>query len=489
MTAMTRRRLLLQGRALIGAMPFTGFIGHASAGAITPRLLKIESRSIEVNKRAATVFGLFNEARAHGLTFTAGETFAVKLENAAAEPTLIHWHGLTPPFAQDGVPDVSQPMLEPGDAYAYSFPLTTAGTHWMHAHTLQEQQLLAAPLIVRDRAQQSADEQEVVIMLHDFSFKTPEEILAGLTGMGGMGGGAHEHGAGSGSGSGAGADQAQHAHGSGQEPPHARDIDYDAFLANDRTLDDPEVVAVERGGRVRLRIINGGAATGFLIDLGALTGELIAVDGQAVQPLKLKRVPLAMAQRADIRLTLPKEGGAFPILALQEDGTGRTGIVLATKGAPIAKLASQSKAKLGLLDAVVESSLRATAPLPSKPVDRVVEMTLVGSHMGYSWGLDLKSAGETLKTVPAKLGDRIEVRIANVTAMPHPMHLHGHHFQVTSLNGRAFSGAMRDTVNLPPRSRLSIQFDADNPGRWMFHCHHLYHMVSGMMTELGYPSA
>ncbi|MDE8343559.1 MAG: multicopper oxidase domain-containing protein, partial [Acidocella sp.] len=70
--------------------------------------------------------------------------------------------------------------------------------------------------------------------------------------------------------------------------------------------------------------------------------------------------------------------------------------------------------------------------------------------------------------------------------MSHPMHLHGHAFQVVAINGQAFNGAVRDTVLVPPMGNVRIAFDADNQGRWALHCHNLYHMMSGMMTEVRY---
>jgi FtsP/CotA-like multicopper oxidase with cupredoxin domain len=107
------------------------------------------------------------------------------------------------------------------------------------------------------------------------------------------------------------------------------DVDYDAFLANDRTLADPEIVRVEGGGRVRLRIINGASSSQFWIDLGELVGRVVATDGDPVHPAIGSRFPIAIAQRLDILIDLPR-AGAFPILARLE-GTGRqTGIVLAT---------------------------------------------------------------------------------------------------------------------------------------------------------------
>ncbi|PSC02560.1 copper oxidase, partial [Alsobacter soli] len=145
-----------------------------------PKLLRALTRTIEVNRKPATVCGLQQADGSAGLTFAEGDTFAVELRNELAEPTTIHWHGLTPPWAADGVAGAPEPLLEPGASRRYAFPVGAAGTHWMHAHTLQEQNLLAAPLIVRDKDHASRDEQEVVILLHDFSFTPAAELLARL---------------------------------------------------------------------------------------------------------------------------------------------------------------------------------------------------------------------------------------------------------------------------------------------------------------------
>jgi FtsP/CotA-like multicopper oxidase with cupredoxin domain len=116
------------------------------------------------------------------------------------------------------------------------------------------------------------------------------------------------------------------------------DYDWDAYLANDRTLSDPEVVQVERGGRIRLRVINAAAATVFWIDTGGAEARLVAVDGHAVQPLSGNRFGLAMGQRLDIEIDLPNESGAWPILALREGARERTGLILATQGAEVRRL-------------------------------------------------------------------------------------------------------------------------------------------------------
>ena len=227
----------------------------------------------------------------------------------------------------------------------------------MHSHfsLTQIQRLMASPLIIRSPEDNRADEQEVVIMLNDFTFEDPEAVLAklkksaaaeaapaaaGMAGMPGMAGMADgmanianmQHnmpGMAPSRNAAAAAPKGTAQSGAGGMPAgmqmDVNDIDFDAYLANDRTLEDPEVVQVAAGGRVRLRIIVGTASTNFTLDMGQLEGELIAVDGVACVPIKRKQFPMAMAQRLDIRLRLPAGGGAFPILAQREDDTIRTG--------------------------------------------------------------------------------------------------------------------------------------------------------------------
>ncbi len=481
-----KRRKFLQGIAA-GAVAAVASPLAALAGAGEPQKLSVVSRTLEVNGKAAKVFGLQRADGQPGLMFDAGETFDVELVNAIDEPTLVHWHGLSPPWVMDGVPDNPAPALKPGESRRYNFPVGEGGTHWMHAHTLQEQNLLAAPLIVRRAEDRARDEQEVVVMLHDFSFQSGEALIAKLKGgssstsRGGM---MMNHGAMSGAQA-----QSMMAHMRemmqdrampGMGMMDANDIDFDAYLANDRTLDDAEVVAVEKGGRVRLRIINGSTATAYWVDLGALDGQLLAVDGQPVVPVTGRRFPISMGQRLDIALQLPSAGGALPILALREGARERSGLVLASAGASVAKFAPLGAEAAPSVGLDLESRLRARKPLAIRPPDRRFEVTLTGDMRDYAWGI---VGGDALK---AKVGERIEIAMTNMSMMGHPMHLHGHHFQVIEANGAPLAGAVRDTVHLSPMTSVTIAFDAANSGRWPFHCHNLYHMASGMMSFVAY---
>lgn len=483
MLSFSRRRFLMGAVAVGGGALLP--VRVKSAGA-APTELRVVRRSLEVQGRAAEIFAILQTDGSQGLTARAGDRFRVALANELKEPTLVHWHGLTPPSAQDGVPDLSQPAIQPGASYDYDFVLARPGTYWMHSHVgLQEQRLLAAPLIIRDPAEAGLDDQEVVIMLHDFSFRDPAEIYADLTG-GKM---PTEHGgmssmSGSGDMDMGGMDHQAMGHGGAMSGMDLNDVEYDAYLANDRTLADPEVVRVEPVGRVRLRIINGSSSTNFHIDLGALEGRLIAVDGHAIRPVSGRRFPLAIAQRADIRLSLPVSG-AWPILAIREGDTAQTGIILTTKDAAITRVPERAAEATPALDLALESRLSTAVPLPLRPIDRTHRVELGGGMMPYVWTLNGKRFGEDTP-LPVKAGERVEILLVNPTSMAHPMHLHGHVFQVVGIGGQLVGGALRDTVLVPAGGRVSIVFDADNPGHWAFHCHNLYHMQAGMMTSVKY---
>ena len=488
---MNRREFLKTAGLAVGGLVASQYVPRLGLAAPSPRQLIIDTRTLEVKGKAATVYGLTENGKP-GLAFAPGERFTVALSNRLKEDTIIHWHGLTPPYEQDGVADNPLPMLKPSETRPYDFALEEAGTFWMHAHTLQEQNLLAAPLIVHAKEDLSADRQEVVILLHDFSFKPAEELLAALNGgkdshmmhggqkmdMGGMGNMPVQHDMQS---MGSGHDMSRKHDMSamgGMGAMDLNDIEYDAYLANDRTLDDPEVVTVEKGGRVRLRIINGAASTAFHLTTGKLSTKLVAVDGHPVVAMAGDTFPMSMAQRIDLDIEIPKDGGAFPILALREGTGDRTGIVLATAGAKIERLETKTETKAPPLELTLEAALRSTTPLIEHPADKSAMAHLTGDMASYQWAL------EGLEDLKLKSGERVEIAMMNMSMMAHPMHLHGHAFQVVDIDGKRFAGATRDTVLVPPMKTVTIAFDAGKPGHWPFHCHHLYHMVTGMMTHL-----
>lgn len=480
MQSLSRRGFLAVSAALAAPL-----LLPRSLRAETPLLsLRATTRTLDIGGRAVSVNGILDDQGRSGLILNPGEAFRLDLVNELDTPTILHWHGQIPPNAQDGVPDMPQPALAAGEWRSFDFA-ATPGTHWMHSHIpVQEMELLAAPLIVRRREDLTADRQEVVILLHDLSFRPAEEVLAEITGgmahdMGGMG---HDMGAMGHDMSGMMDDGMMG--GMSMGAMDLNDFNFDAYLANDRTLDDPEVVVVDKGGRVRLRIINGSAATVFWIDTGALQGRAVATDGNPIHPVAGTRFGLAMGQRLDIELDLPAEGGAFPILALREGAVERTGIILASKGATVERIAATSDAAHPAFsgDLEQEAQFRAITPLADRPVDRSDTLMLGGSMMPYLWTIDGQSWG-THRPVESRSGERVTLTFHNMSMMAHPMHLHGHHFQVVALNGRAIAGASRDTVHVPPMSMVTVALNAGEAANWMLHCHHMPHLATGMMTE------
>ena len=444
------------------------------------KILRLQTRQIDVGGKAATAYGAVQPSGALGLTLNEGDEFDVRLENMLTVSSGLHWHGLTPPWRQDGVPFISAPPIPPGKSAEYKFPVRPSGTRWMHSHSgLQEQSLLAAPLIVREAEAIKSGAQEVVVLLQDFSWTPPEELMAALRkpkramnmNMSGM--------------TMSGSSMSMSMSGGSMNMPamDLNDITFDAFLANDRTLADPQVINVERrNAEVRLRLINAAASTNFTIDLGALTGTLVAVDGNPIVPMPVQQIPLGIAQRADIMLRLADT--AAPVLARCEGRTLQTGVVLRPPGAAVAKLANDNGDVGPVVGSDQEMQLRAREPLPSRTVDRSVPVDLVGSMAGYSWGMVVNHMTGAPATV--KRGERVELVMRNTTMMAHPMHLHGHNFQVTEIGGRRIAGAVRDSVLVPPMTTVKVVFDADNPGLWAYHCHNLYHMEAGMFATVVY---
>ncbi|MFG6083677.1 multicopper oxidase family protein [Paracoccus litorisediminis] len=473
MNSLTRRGFLAAGAATLASAQ----LPHAAFAQVTPLALRATRRTLDIDGRAASVLGLAGPG-GQGLVLDPDQRFRVDLTNDLDMATIIHWHGQIPPNAQDGVPDMPMPLLSPGETRSYDFQ-PMPGTFWMHSHVpTQEMQLLAAPLIVRSPEDLRADRQEVIMFLHDFSFKSPEEVLAKISGGTAHGAStAHDM-------TGMGMMQSMDHGTMGGMAMDLNDHDWDAYLANDRTLSDPEVVQVERAGRIRLRVINAAAATVFWIDTGAVEGRLVAVDGHPVQPIAGTRFGLAMGQRLDLEIDLPGEGRAWPILALREGAKERTGLILAPPGAKVARIAPLAQADAPAFDTDMAQEVRlvAMAPLPDRPVARSQMLMLGGTMQPYLWTINGATWGDH-QPVIARTGERVVLTFHNMSMMGHPMHLHGHVFQVVGLNGRRVSGARRDTVYVPPMSMVDIALDAGEAARWMLHCHHMPHLATGMMTE------
>ena len=169
------RRSLLAGTASLALAP------GAARAAGGQKTLRLTTRVIEVGGKPATRYAVTQPSGAWGLTLDEGETFDVRLENNLDVLSGLHWHGLNPPWREDGVPYISAPPIAPGKFVDYKFAAQPPGTRWMHSHFgLQEQNLLAGPLIVRETSAIKSGIQEAVILLEDFSWTKPSMLFEEL---------------------------------------------------------------------------------------------------------------------------------------------------------------------------------------------------------------------------------------------------------------------------------------------------------------------
>ena len=493
--------------AVIAANVFAAVFANARADDAQRVKLFVRETPITVNDRTITMCSVVQADGTPGYSPEQSGGFHVEVVNQLKVPTTLHWHGLTVPNSMDGVPFVTQAPIQPGASCMYDFPLKESGTYWMHSHYgLQEQYLVSAPLVIWNDQERAKADKQFIVTLTDFTFTPPAEILKQLRSAPAMdmGGDAKPMEGMSGMNMDTAAKSAatlpqvftqqwdeknsRLVRAMVNAAPANIDVKYDALLANKRTMDNPEVMTVKPGETVLLRIIAASVASDFFINTGALDAELLAVDGQPVQPVRGNYFQLSIAQRLDLRVTIPQSGGVFPIIAQGEGTTLQCGVVLATSGANFVSLSTSADMLTTPLDNTQESLLHASAPLAEKKIDRSLPVVLTGTMQGYQWFIN-GNQYPNRNTLDVKLGERVEIVLTNNTPMGHPMHLHDGAFQVVERNGKPISGAQRDTIEVPPHATVKIAFDADNVGLWPLHCHIGYHSDSGMMTLLKYDGA
>ncbi|MER6254113.1 multicopper oxidase family protein [Streptomyces sp. NPDC001584] len=427
---------------------------------------------------------------------TAGGTLALTLANNLPEATSLHWHGLALRNDMDGVPGLTQRDIAPGGSFPYKFAVPNPGTYWFHPHTgVQQDRGLYGPLVIEDPKEPLSYDKEWVVVLDDWidgvDGATPDAVLAELRkGMNGNGGAHAAHGrSASPSASpspspsaGGGAKKRSYVAMGGHSDylgGDAGDVVYAYYLINGRVADDPSVLTAKPGDRIRLRIINAGGDTAFRIALGDHELTVTHTDGYPVERTTTGSLLLGMGERYDVLVTA--KDGVFPLTALAEGKEGSALAVLRT-GSGTAPTAATRPAELDA-PPLMADALKAAEPvaLPPRDPDRTVQLRLTGSMTNYNWAFDGKPYTPDQRH-PVKAGERVRLEFRNATAMWHPVHLHGHTFALGGQEG----GPRKDTAILLPGRRLTVDFDADNPGLWMTHCHNVYHSESGMMTVLGY---
>ncbi|MFI6086817.1 multicopper oxidase family protein [Streptomyces sp. NPDC051218] len=473
------------------------------AGGGSVRAVKLTAMTAELDLGGRTVKTWAYGDRLPGkeVRVTAGDTLALTLANHLPQATSLHWHGLALRNDMDGVPGLTQKSIKPGADFTYRFAVPHPGTYWFHPHSgTQQDRGLYAPLIVDDPKEPLEYDKEWVVVLDDWvdgvDGSTPDSVLAELSkGMGGHegeGSGGMDHG---------GHDMSNMSLRAAASPKptpaapgpsrmmmgarsdllggDAGDVAYPHYLINGRTADAPSSFKARPGDRIRLRIINAGGDTAFRVALGGHEMTVTHTDGFPVEHAKTDALLLGMGERYDVLVTA--KDGAFPLTAAAEGKKAAALAVLRTGGGAAPTPSTRPRELKGRL--LTADKLRAarSVALPSRKPDRTIRLQLTGGMAKYDWAFDKKPYSPDRRH-PVRAGERVRLVFANSTTMWHPIHLHGHTFTLANTP----NGPRKDTAILLPNGTLAVDFDADNPGLWMIHCHNVYHSEAGMMTVLGY---
>lgn len=436
------------------------------------------------------------------LRFREGDTARIRVKNLLKrEETSIHWHGLLVPNSQDGVPYVTTPPIQAGETRVFEFPLRQAGTYWYHSHTdLQEQSGVYGSIVIEPKdGERVKTARDHVVVLSDWTRENPHEVMRSL--MRGSDWYAFRKGAMQ---SVLGAAKAGSLadfwdrERSRMPAMDVSDVAYDAFLANGKRSID---LKGKPGERVRLRFINAGAATYFYLQSATGPVTLVGSDGKDVKPFQIKRLLIGMAETYDVVLTVPRSG-RWEIRATSQDGTGHASMWIGSGDLHTA--ADVPKPELYNMDAHLMAAMdeeeatgdeerplspyrrmravESTAFAASLP-RRTIELRLSGDMTRYVWSFNGKTMAED-GVIKIQRGEALRLELINDSMMHHPLHLHGHFFRV--IEGQGNNAPLKHTVDVPPMGKRTIEFEANEQGDWLFHCHLLYHMHSGMARVFSY---
>lgn len=476
------------------------------------------------------------------LEFTEGDTAIIRVHNRMKMETSIHWHGILLPNREDGVPYLTTSSIEPGETYTFTFPLIQSGTYWYHSHTmLQEQSGLYGSIVIHP-AQKEPKLKEYVLLLSDWTDENPHQVLRYLKRGGEWY--AIKKGAlqsyGEAIAAGAFKDKVKQ---EWQRMPamDVSDVYYPVFLVNGQ--EKTYFKAVKPGEIIRLRIINGSAATYFNLQYANSYMRVIAADGINVEPVSVNKLELAVAETYDVLITIP-ETGAAELRATSWDVAGYSsayfgnGPVINAPEIPrlnyFKMMQEMNAMNMGAGDMNMEGHdmngmdrkdmkmpgdtmppkmdmdnmggmdmggmpgmqmtmpgefnydmLRALHPTTLDPAlkPREVRLTLTGNMLRYVWSFDFKTLSAADKIL-IRRGERVRFVLQNNTMMRHPLHLHGHFFRF--INSQGEYSPMKHSFDVRPMETVTIEFEANETQDWFFHCHILYHMMSGMARIVSY---
>jgi CopA family copper-resistance protein len=571
-----RRSLLKAGMLGAGGISLSGLLpawaqsGTPGLGADMPALsgedirLTVGHSMFKVGGRDGHAITINGVLPAPLIRLREGQNVRLHVENTLDEDTSIHWHGLILPFHMDGVPGISFPGILPKQTFSYEFPVKQNGTYWYHSHSgLQEQMGHYGPLVIDPAgADPVAYDREHVIVLSDWTFMHPHQVIAKVKNEGGyfnrqkqtlLGRGPENRMS--------AADRAMWGH-MRMDPTDISDVTGTTYtyLVNGHGPLENWTGLFRPGERVRLRIINASAMTIFNVRIPGLPMMIVQADGQNVRPVETDEFQISVAETYDAIVT-PTEDRAFTIVAESIDRSGMGRATLAPRlgmSAPVPPLRPRptlGMKDMGMMDHGSSGAVAAScppehaamghctpegasrpmkhnmrdkslvppsvkvgvgvdmiAPMPvdrtgdrplglekephrvltyrdlapltpfhdKRPPTRSIDIHLTGNMERFMWSFDGKKLNEGLEPIRLARNERVRVNLINNSMMNHPIHIHGHFFELVT--GKDHGHPIKHTVNVMPGGKASFDLTADAPGDWAFHCHLLYHMHAGMMN-------
>lgn len=473
-----RRRFLIGGSSAVAVLS----MGGSAIGGKPPKPLPPAPQPVEPTVRRAKLVTAQRDVRVMGpdrpasplwtygedaltiIRANRGDTLEARIENRLTEHTAVHWHGIRLPNGMDGVPYITQKPVEPGEHFDYRFELPNTGTFFFHPHCDTVVQLgrgLAGVLIV-DGDAPAPYAADLLCLLKDWRLDEAtgrfEEFYtdAGAAKAGTFG------------------------------------------SVRSTNFAPPPTVRVPAGRDVRVRILNLDVTR--ISQVGVMGAEAVAIatDGNALPPVPLTAWRMGPAMRLDIVVRAPAAGKTARIVDYFAKDPVTLMTLVGDGAAPEtpgdfdpAPLFAPTLPEPDLADAeelpFVFSSTAVNQTIKA-PDGSVIDLSQeLCQNVATYWAINKQSWPERGHEFPPpplaelKLGRSYVFELRNVTPHMHPIHLHGHTFKVLESNRVERPVHWADTVLLAPKERVRIAFVADNPGRWMFHCHIIEHQDTGMM--------
>lgn len=506
------------------ALLIVGFITAPAYAKTSEYTLTIAQRPVNITGRDVMKVTVNGGIPAPTLRFTEGDEAVIHVTNAMAETTSIHWHGLIIDPAMDGVPGFNNfPGIAPGETFTYRFTIVQSGTYWYHAHSMgQEQDGLYGSIIAAPRKETIQAERDYVVVLSDFSEEDSDAIMANLkkssdyysTARRTLGDFFHDA---TEQGFAKAWKTAKQWGDMRMMQTDLADVTGYTFLINGKSPGQNWTGLFRPGERVRLRFINASAMSFFDVRIPGLKMSVVQSDGQNVEPVHVDEFRFAPAETYDVIVT-PQEDKAYTIAAEPIDRTGFAIGTLATREGLRGEMPTQRpRALLSMADMNMDMMMKDDPDMEMTPADmvsgwekagtpegdralsyadlryagtqkdtrepeRTIDVRLGGNMERYIWTINDKKFSDA-EPIRLKYGERVRLTFTNETMMAHPMHLHGMFVQLE--NGQpAAKMPNKHTVIVPPGQSYSVLLTADEAGEWAFHCHLLYHMMSGMMSKV-----